>query len=394
LRALRGAIENHAAAVKKGAAENVDGRLPAAEVARLQSEIARLNDELAKIQGDSPLIQVCVDSQAVAEVVSGWTGIPVGKVMKDEIQTVLTLQDRLQERVIGQSHALDAISQRIRTSRAKLEDPRRPIGVFMLVGPSGVGKTETALALADALFGGERNLVVINMSEYQESHTVSGLKGSPPGYVGYGEGGVLTEAVRRKPYSVVLLDEIEKAHTDVMELFYQVFDKGMLEDGEGREIDFKNTLILMTSNAGTDTVAKLCADFDTRPEPAALAEALRPDLLKIFKPAFLGRAIIVPYYPIADEIMKKIIELQLGRIKQRLFENHRAQFTYDPLLVEEVAKRCTEVESGARNVDHILTRTLLPEISREFLAKMAGGEAIKTVHVSIAPSGGFQYDIA
>jgi type VI secretion system protein VasG len=393
LRALRSAIENHAAAVKKGAAENADGRLPAAEVSRLQSEIARLNDELAKVQGDSPLIQVCVDSQAVAEVVSGWTGIPVGKVMKDEIQTVLTLKDRLQERVIGQSHALDAISQRIRTSRAKLEDPRRPIGVFMLVGPSGVGKTETALALADALFGGERNLVVINMSEYQESHTVSGLKGSPPGYVGYGEGGVLTEAVRRKPYSVVLLDEIEKAHTDVMELFYQVFDKGMLEDGEGREIDFKNTLILMTSNAGTDTVAKLCADFDTRPEPDALAEALRPDLLKIFKPAFLGRAIIVPYYPIADEIMKKIIELQLGRIKQRLFENHRAQFTYDPLLVEEVAKRCTEVESGARNVDHILTRTLLPEISREFLAKMAGGEAIKTVHVSIAPSGGFQYKI-
>jgi len=307
---------------------------------------------------------------------------------------VLSLKDRLEERIIGQSHALEAIAQRIRTARAKLEDPRRPIGVFMLVGPSGVGKTETALALADTLFGGERNVVVINMSEYQEGHTVSGLKGSPPGYVGYGEGGVLTEAVRRKPYSVVLLDEMEKAHTDVMELFYQVFDKGMLEDGEGREIDFKNTLILMTSNAGTDTIAKLCADPDTKPEPDALADALRPDLLKVFKPAFLGRAIIVPYYPIADDIMKKIIELQLGRIQKRLFENHRAQFSYDPTLVDEVARRCTEVESGARNVDHILTRTLLPEISKEFLAKMAAGEGISRVHVSVGGQGGFQYKIA
>lgn len=393
LRAIRAQLEVHAAAVKKGSAENVDGRLPAAEVSRLQGEIARLNDELAKVQGDSPLVQVCVDAQAVAEVVSGWTGIPVGKVVKDEIQTVLTLKDRLEERVIGQSHALDAISQRIRTARAKLEDPRKPIGVFMLVGPSGVGKTETALALADTLFGGERNLVVINMSEYQESHTVSGLKGSPPGYVGYGEGGVLTEAVRRKPYSVVLLDEVEKAHNDVMELFYQVFDKGMLEDGEGREVDFKNTLIIMTSNAGTDTVTKLSADPDTRPEPEVLAEALRPDLLKVFKPAFLGRAIIVPYYPIADEIMRKIIELQLGRIQKRLFENHRAQFSYDAALVEEVAKRCTEVESGARNVDHILTRTLLPEIAQEFLGRMASNESISRVHVTV-DKGGFRYEIS
>jgi type VI secretion system protein VasG len=394
LRGLREKLEAHAAASKKGADGKAEGQLPPDEVKRLQDEVARLNDELANIQGENPLMQVCVDSQAVAEVVSGWTGIPVGKVMKDEIQTVLSLKDRLEERIIGQSHALEAISQRIRTARAKLEDPRRPIGVFMLVGPSGVGKTETALALADTLFGGERNVVIINMSEYQEAHTVSGLKGSPPGYVGYGEGGVLTEAVRRKPYCVVLLDEMEKAHTDVMELFYQVFDKGMLEDAEGREIDFKNTLILMTSNAGTDTVMKLSADPDTRPEPEALAEALRPDLLKVFKPAFLGRAIIVPYYPIADDIMKKIIQLQLGRIQKRLMENHRASFTYDSALIDEVARRCTEVESGARNVDHILTRTLLPEISREFLARMASGEGIDKVHVSVGTNGGFEYSIS
>ena len=394
LREIRGKLEAHALASKKTAEGNKDDILSPDEVKRLQADIARLNGELSKVQGDTPLIQVCVDAQAVAEVVAGWTGIPVGKVVKDEIQTVLTLKDRLEERVIGQSHALEAISQRIRTARAKLEDPRRPIGVFMLVGPSGVGKTETALALADTLFGGERNLVVINMSEYQESHTVSGLKGSPPGYVGYGEGGVLTEAVRRKPYSVVLLDEIEKAHTDVMELFYQVFDKGMLEDGEGREVDFKNTLILMTSNAGTDTFMKLCADPETKPDPDPLVDALRPDLLKIFKPAFLGRAIIVPYYPIADDIMRRIVDLQLGRIRSRLLQNHRAQFTYDPALVEEVAKRCTEVESGARNVDHILTRTLLPEISREFLARMANGDAISKVHVSVGSQGAFQYQIS
>jgi type VI secretion system protein VasG len=394
LRGLRDKLEAHAAAEKKARDGKTNGRLSPEEVKRVQGEIARLNGELSKIQGESPLVQVCVDAQAVAEVVSGWTGIPVGKVMKDEIQTVLSLKDRLEERVIGQSHALEAISQRIRTARAKLEDPRRPIGVFMLVGPSGVGKTETAMTLADVLFGGERNLVVINMSEYQEAHTVSGLKGSPPGYVGYGEGGVLTEAVRRKPYSVVLLDEMEKAHTDVMELFYQVFDKGMLEDGEGREVDFKNTLIIMTSNAGTDTIMKLCADPDTKPDPEPLVEALRPELLKIFKPAFLGRAIVVPFYPITDDIMKKIIELQLGRIRARLMENHRARFTYDSALIEEVARRCTEVESGARNVDHILTRTLLPEISREFLARMASGDGINRVHVSVGSDGGFRYEIA
>jgi type VI secretion system protein VasG len=339
-------------------------------------------------------MQACVEAQTIAEVVSGWTGIPVGKVVKDEIHTVLSLKQHLEQRIIGQSHAMEAISQRIRTARAKLEDPRRPTAVFLLVGPSGVGKTETALTLADVLYGGERNMVTINMSEYQEAHTVSGLKGSPPGYVGYGEGGVLTEAVRRRPYSVVLLDEIEKAHADVIELFYQVFDKGVLEDAEGREIDFKNTLILMTSNVGTDRIMKLAADPEKRPDPEALAEALRGDLLRVFKPAFLGRVIVVPYYPISDEALLKIIELQLGRIKTRMQQNNRTQFTYDEDVVIEIARRCTEVESGARNVDHILTRTLLPEISREFLARMAAGESVERVHVGVTDTGDFKYEIA
>jgi type VI secretion system protein VasG len=394
LRILRDQIEADAAQRRQATAGQADGRLSGAEVQRLQAEVARLTAALEQIQGETPLMQVCVDGQTIAEVVSGWTGIPVGKMVKDEIQTVLSLRELLEKRIIGQSHALEAIAQRMRTARARLEDPRRPIGVFLLVGPSGVGKTETALTLADVLYGGERNMVTINMSEYQEAHTVSGLKGSPPGYVGYGEGGVLTEAVRRKPYCVVLLDEMEKAHPDVMELFYQVFDKGVLEDAEGREIDFKNTVILMTSNVGTDTTMKLCADPETQPDAEGLVQALRPELLKVFKPAFLGRLITVPYYPIADDVMRQIIELQLGRIRTRLQENNRAQFSYDDTLVTAIANRCTEVESGARNVDHILTRTLLPEISREFLARMAAGEAITKVHVSVDGEGGFRYEIS
>ncbi len=363
------------------------------EVKQLRGELRDLEKKLYELQGEKPLMQVCVDQQAVAEVVSGWTGIPVGKMLHDEIKTVLALKERMEERVVGQSHALEHISQRIRTARANLVDPRRPIGVFLMVGPSGVGKTETAMTLADILYGGERNMVVINMSEYQEAHTVSGLKGSPPGYVGYGEGGVLTEAVRRKPYCVVLLDEIEKAHQDVMELFYQVFDKGVLEDAEGREIDFKNTIILLTSNVGTDAVMKLCADPETRPDPQGLSDALRPELLKVFKPAFLGRMTVVPYYPLADDVMRQIIRLQLGRIGDRLLANHGASLEYDDALVGAIADRCTEVESGARNVDHILTRTLLPEVSTEFLARMAAGEAISNVRVSVDDAGQFCYQI-
>lgn len=371
----------------------VEGASAAPDTEVLRAQLVLLNLELEEIQGEHPLMQACVNSQTIAEVISGWTGIPVGKMLADEIYTILTLKDRLEQRVIGQSYALEAIGQRIRTSRANLTDPRRPIGVFLLVGPSGVGKTETGLALADTLYGGERNVITINMSEYQEAYTVSTLKGSPPGYVGYGEGGVLTEAVRRKPYCVVLLDEVEKAHPDVMELFYQVFDKGVLEDSEGREIDFKNTVILLTSNTGTDTIMKLCADPQTMPDAAGLTEAIRKDLLKVFKPALLGRMIVVPYYPIADEIMRAIIKLQLGRIERRVKESHNALFSYDDAVVGEIAGRCKEVESGARNVDHILTGTLLPELAGEFLARMADGRAIANVRVGVGEGGRFTYQL-
>ncbi len=360
----------------------------------LKAELQRLDSELKEIQGENPLMQPVVNGQSVAEIISGWTGIPIGKMVADEINAVLDLHETLRERVLGQDHALEAIAQRIRTSRAGLTDPKRPIGVFLLVGTSGVGKTETALALAESLYGGERNLISINMSEYQEAHTVSSLKGSPPGYVGYGEGGVLTEAVRRKPYSVVLLDEVEKAHPDVMELFFQVFDKGVLEDGEGREIDFKNCIILLTSNVGTDTIMKLCADPDTKPEPNGLVDAIKPELNKAFKPALLGRMVTVPYYPISDEILRLIIKLQLGKIRERIFDNHGAQFSYDDSVIDTVASRCTDVDSGARNVYNILTGTLLPEMSGEVLSRMASGSGIQKVHVGVGENERFVYDIA
>ncbi len=292
-----------ASAVATAAAAAATERSPE----ELRVQLSKLENELSVLQGEAGLIRVCVDAQIVGEVISGWTGIPVGKMLKDEIATILSLQQYLGNRVIGQPFALDVISQRIQTSRASLDDPVKPVGVFMLVGPSGVGKTETALALSDLLYGGEHNLITINMSEFQEAHTVSTLKGSPPGYVGYGEGGVLTEAVRRRPYSVVLLDEVEKAHPDVLELFFQVFDKGRMEDGEGREIDFRNNIIILTTNACTDQLMKLCADPETTPSAAALVNTLKPELNKIFKPAFLGRMVIMPYYPVRDEALKKII---------------------------------------------------------------------------------------
>jgi type VI secretion system protein VasG len=364
---------------------------PPADTAALRSELNKLSTELDILQGEEPLMRVCVDSQIVGEVISGWTGIPVGKMVRDEISMVLDLESHLGKRVIGQSHALQHISQRIATARASLDDPGKPVGVFLLVGPSGVGKTETALALSDLLYGGERNLITINMSEFQEAHTVSSLKGSPPGYVGYGEGGVLTEAVRRRPYSVVLLDEVEKAHPDVLELFYQVFDKGVMEDGEGREIDFKNTIILLTSNACTDHMMELCADPEALPEAVELVDELKPALNKIFKPAFLGRMVIIPYYPIRDEALKRIIGLKLGKIKRRLDENHRLALTYDDTLVDAVANRCTEVESGARNVDNILTNTLLPEMSRRLLVSLVDGQKLSEIRVGVGEDGSFTY---
>jgi len=367
---------------------------PEEDTSALRDELAKLNGELDTLQGESPMMRVCVDQQVVGDVVSAWTGIPLGKMVKDELETVLNLEKSLALRVIGQDHAMMAISQRIRTNKAALEDPEKPIGVFMLVGPSGVGKTETAIQLAEMLYGGQDNMITIAMSEFQEAHTVSTLKGSPPGYVGYGEGGVLTEAVRRRPYSVVLLDEVEKAHPDVLELFFQVFDKGRMEDGQGREIDFKNCIILLTSNAATDTLMKLVADPETMPSPEGIVKAMKSELDKVFKPAFLGRMVIIPYYPVIDENLKKIVRLKLGKIQRRIMANHKITLVCGEDLIDEVAKRCTEVESGARNVDNILTNTLLPDMSRTILGTMMAGEKVKSITVTVGEDSNFVYNVA
>lgn len=358
---------------------------------KLLAELHELQGKLTALQGEVPLILPTVDQQAVATVVQDWTGIPVGRMVKDEIQTVLNVATLLSRRVVGQDHAMKMIAKRIETSRAGLDNPSKPIGVFMLCGPSGVGKTETALTLAEVLYGGEHNVITINMNEFQEAHTVSTLKGAPPGYVGYGEGGILTEAVRRKPYSVVLLDEVEKAHSDVHEIFFQVFDKGMMEDGEGRLIDFKNTLILLTSNVGSDLIMNMCKDPDLLPDPEGMAKALRQPLLKVFPAALLGRLIVIPYFPLSPAIIENIIRLQLGRIQKRIEETRKIPFTYDQSVVSLVAGRCTEVESGGRMIDAILTNTMLPAISHEFLTRMMSGEPVSKLHVTAA-DGEFRYD--
>jgi type VI secretion system protein VasG len=409
LRAGTGKVEGTASALEQAADAAVkttpvetgkpagDTSAPApltdAERDALLTELKGLQADLHAAQGERPLILPTVDAQAVASVVEDWTGIPVGRMVKNEIEAVLHLADTLEKRIVGQRHALEMIARRMQTSRAKLDNPNKPIGVFMLAGSSGVGKTETALALAEALYGGEQNVITINMSEFQEAHTVSTLKGAPPGYVGYGEGGVLTEAVRRRPYSIVLLDEVEKAHPDVHEIFFQVFDKGWMEDGEGRYIDFKNTIILLTTNVGTDLIVSMCKDPELMPDPEAIGKALRTPLLKVFPPALLGRLVVIPFYPLSDEVIGKIARLQLRRIEKRIRENHRVPFTYDEEVVRLIVSRCTELESGGRMIDAILTNTVLPRISQEMLVHLMDGKVVGRVHVSVE-GGDFAYSFA
>ena len=357
----------------------------------LRSELAQLRGDLAKLQGETPLLHAVVDRDAIAATIASWTGIPVGRMVSDEIRGVLNLADRMAEQIRGQAHALDVIGKAVISSRAKLTDPRKPLGVFLLCGTSGVGKTETALALADLVYGGEQNLTVINMSEFKEEHKVSMLVGSPPGYVGYGEGGVLTEAVRRKPYSVILLDEMEKAHPGVQDVFYQVFDKGMLKDGQGRDIDFKNTLILMTSNAGTETIERLCADPDTMPDAEGMASVLRDDLLKFFKPAFLGRLTVVPYFPLPSGILREIVDINLRKISRRIQESYGAETVFNSEVVDAIVARCNESGSGARNIETILSRTVLPVLSIEILSRVAEGQTTRAIKISVDGQGALAY---
>ena len=367
---------------------------PESEVDR-DAAIASLKEDgekLTGIQGENPLLQACVDAQAVAEVVAAWTGIPVGRMVSDEIRTVLELDQAMKKMVVGQDHAMDTIAEIVRTSRANLKDPGKPIGVFFLVGPSGVGKTETAITLAELLYGGEQNMTVFNMAEFKEEHKVATLMGPPPGYVGSESGGVLTEAVRRKPYSVILLDEMEKAHDGVQDVFYQVFDKGYMMDGQGVYTDFKNTLILMTSNAATETIMSLCGDPELIPGPQEMAEALMPELQKSFRPAFLGRVTVVPYFPLQDEVMRKIAVLKLGKIAKRVRENYEAEMEWTDAVLDHIVARCTEVDSGARNVDKILSNTMLPEMSKAFLGRMADGETITRAKVDVRDEA-FAFDL-
>ena len=354
-----------------------------ADEAALKAALDDAIEGMRAVQQDEPMVFGVVDQDAVAAVVGDWTGIPIGRMVKDEIQAVLKIADELKKRVVGQDHAMDAIAKRIQTSRAKLDNPNKPVGVFMLAGPSGVGKTETAHVLSELLYSGDDSMIVINMSEFQEAHTVSTLKGAPAGYVGYGQGGVLTEAVRRRPYSVVLLDEVEKAHPDVHEMFFQVFDKGFMNDSEGRFIDFKNCLILLTSNAGTDLITNMCEDPEMAPEPEALATALRPDLLKVFPPALLGRLVVLPYFPLSPEMLGGIVKLQLNRVKKRIAENHKIRFDYTQAVVDLIVSRCNEVASGGRMIDAILTNTMLPEMSIALLGKQMSGEEVEAIQVDV-----------
>lgn len=363
-------------------------------LAAIKEQLQGLVNQLTELQGDNPMIQVNVGSQAIAEVVANWTGIPVGKMVANEIKSIMTLKDSLEKRVIGQSHALEAIAECIKTSRAGLTDPRKPVGVFFMVGSSGIGKTETALALADELYGGEQNITCINMSEFKEEHKVSMLLGSPPGYVGYGEGGVLTEAARRKPHSIILLDEMEKAHPGVQDIFYNLFDKGTIKDGEGRDIDFRNTIIIMTSNAAEEHIRAICDQSEERPDPDVLLDTFRPQLLNYFKPAFLGRTTVIPYYPLGDEHLLKICKINMQRIAKRVKNHYNAGFSYADDVMLHIVARSQEVDTGARNIENILTRTLLPEMAVECLSRMSNNEEITHIHVNVCEEGLFSYDIS
>ncbi|KAB8042436.1 type VI secretion system ATPase TssH [Janthinobacterium aquaticum] len=359
------------------------------------ARLLALKNELAALQGAAPLAPLEVDGQAVAGIVAGWTGIPpgamAGAMADDELRGVLSLEAALRERVLGQQHVIEAVAQRIRTARAGLGDPDKPQAVFLFTGPSGTGKTETALALAELLYGGQRKLITINMSEYQEAHSVAGLKGSPPGYVGYGEGGVLSEAVRRQPYSVLLLDEVEKAHPDVLELFYQVFDKGVLDDSEGRQIDFRHTVIIATSNLGSAAIMAACLNQppETLPTPAMLQELLRAQLVRHFKPALLGRMTVLPFYPLDDTVLAQIVEMKLARIGRRLAASCQARFSHDAALADAVLARCTEVDSGARNIDQILEGSVLPGMASALLARLADALPVSEVHAGVDAGGQF-----
>jgi type VI secretion system protein VasG len=390
--ALRAALAPPAAATLPESVPTTPNALNGA-TSDLAAQRASLRERMGMLEALDPerrMIYAHVDEQAIASVVSDWTGIPVGRMVKNEIETVLRLPEILNRRVVGQTHGLAMISKRIETNRARLDNPNKPIGVFMLCGPSGVGKTETALALAEALYGGEQNMITINMSEFQEAHTVSTLKGAPPGYVGYGEGGRLTEAVRRKPYSVILLDEVEKAHPDVHELFFQVFDKGLMEDGTGRRIDFKNTLIILTSNVGTDLIMQLARDPAYASDPDAIAQALRPELLKVFPAALLGRIVTIPYVPLSPAMLSGIVRLQLDRIGRRIRENHDAAFHYDDAVVSHIVSLCNDPDSGGRMIDNIITNTLLPALSREILNRSLGKQPIQDISVTVR-DGEFAY---
>ena len=364
-----------------------------ADTVSLRSQLAMKMTGLEETKPEDRMVYSHVDEQSVASIISDWTGIPAGRMVSDELQMILTLGDRLKERVIGQDHGLEMIAKRIETSSAKLSNPNKPIGVFMLCGPSGVGKTETALALAEAVYGGEQNIITINMSEFQEAHTVSLLKGAPPGYVGYGEGGRLTEAVRRKPHSVVLLDEVEKAHSDVHELFFQVFDKGIMEDGSGRPINFKNTLILLTSNVGTEVIMDMAEKGETRPAVEDLTEAMKPHLTRVFPPALLGRIVTIPYFPLSADVLAGIVKLKLKAIVRRMKDNHSAAMTVSPDVMAYIVDQCKDPDSGGRMVDNIITNTILPDLSREVLSRMVAQTQMKTVEV-VMKDGKIGYDFA